>query len=77
MQWSSAEARDDGRNIKILTHGGAKPGVDAVRQDPVQHQWVKKNTETHKQFDVRKEKETFKEFIQEFVKQVVVSTLSE
>jgi hypothetical protein len=45
-----------------------------VRQEPTQHQWVKKNTETHKQLDAQKEKETFKEDRHEFLKQDVVST---
>jgi hypothetical protein len=40
----------------------------------MQHQWVKKNTEPHKQFDAGKEKETFKEARQEFLKQDVAST---
>jgi hypothetical protein len=34
---------------------------DAVRQDPTQHQWVKKNIDTQKKFDAWKENETFKE----------------
>jgi hypothetical protein len=34
VQWISAEARDDGRNINIVTRGGAKTGTDAVKQDP-------------------------------------------
>jgi hypothetical protein len=37
---------------------------------------VKKNTETQKQFDAWKENETFKEAIQEFLRQNVVSTLA-
>jgi hypothetical protein len=74
VQWISAEARDDGRNINIVTQGGAKTGTDAVRQDPTQHQWVKKNTEPQKQFDAWKEKETFKEARQEFLKKNVAST---
>jgi hypothetical protein len=45
------EARDDGRNINIVTRGGAKTGNDAVRQDLAQHQWVKNNVEPQKQFD--------------------------
>jgi hypothetical protein len=45
VQWISTEAREDGRNINIVMHGGAKTGDDAVKQDPVQHQWVKKNIE--------------------------------
>jgi hypothetical protein len=34
VQWIFAEARDDGRNINIVTHGGAQTGYDAVRNDP-------------------------------------------
>jgi hypothetical protein len=30
VQWISVEARDEGRNINILTHGGAKTRNDAV-----------------------------------------------
>jgi hypothetical protein len=61
VQWISAEVRDDGRNINIVMHGGAKERVDIVQQDPTQHQRVKKNTEPHKQFDAGKEKENFQE----------------
>jgi hypothetical protein len=61
VQWISAEAKDDGNNINIITRGGVKTGADAAKQDPVQHQWVKKNTEPQTHFDVRKENETFKE----------------
>jgi hypothetical protein len=45
VQWISIEERDDGRHINILTRGGSKTGYYAVRQDPTQHQWVKKNDE--------------------------------
>jgi hypothetical protein len=45
VQWISTEERDDGRNINVVTRGGAKTGDDVVRQDPTQHQWVKKNVE--------------------------------
>jgi hypothetical protein len=31
VQWISTEVRDDGRNINIVTHGGAKTGYDTVR----------------------------------------------
>jgi hypothetical protein len=61
VQWISVEARDEGRNINIFTHGGAKIGNDAVQQEPVQHQWVKKNVEARKQFDTQNEKEIFKQ----------------
>ena len=52
--------RDEGRNINIVTGGGAKIETDAVQQEPVQHQWVKKNVEPKKQFDAQNEKEIFK-----------------
>jgi hypothetical protein len=74
VQWISAEAREDGRNINIVMCGGAKTGDDAVKQEPVQHQWVKKNIEPPKRFDAGKEKETFKEERQEFIKKNVAST---
>jgi hypothetical protein len=74
VQWISAEARDEGRNINIVTRRGAKTGDDAAKQEPVQHQWIKKNTEPPKRFDAGKEKETFKEARQEFLKQNVAST---
>jgi hypothetical protein len=31
VQWISTESRDDWRNINIVTRGGAKTGVDAVK----------------------------------------------
>jgi hypothetical protein len=40
----------------------------------VQHQWVKNNIEPQKQFDAGKEKETFKEARQKFLKQNLAST---
>jgi hypothetical protein len=61
VQWISTESRDDGRNINIVTRGGAKTRTNAAKQDPTQHQWVKKNIDPQKQFDVRKENETFKD----------------
>ena len=60
VQWISAEERDEGRNINIVTHGGAKTGNDAVRQESIQHQWMKKNVEPRKQFNKLNEEETFK-----------------
>jgi hypothetical protein len=54
-------------------HEGAKIGDDAAKQEPVQHQWIKKNTKPPKQFD-EKNKETFKEAIQEFIKKNFSST---
>jgi hypothetical protein len=51
---------DRGWNINIVTHGGDKTGNDAVQQEPVQHQWVKKNIEQRKQFNAHKEKKIFK-----------------
>jgi hypothetical protein len=48
VQWISAKARDEVHNINIVTRGGDKIGNDAIRQEPVQHQWVKKNAEPRK-----------------------------
>ena len=47
---------DDGRNINIVTCGEAKTGADTVIHESVQHQWVKNNIESQKQFDAGKEK---------------------
>jgi hypothetical protein len=74
VQCISAEARDEGQNINIVTREGAKTGNDADRQEPVQNQWVKKNTEPRKQFDTQKEKEVFKQARQEFQKEYMAST---
>jgi hypothetical protein len=74
VQWISTEARDEGRNINIVTRGGAKTGNDTVRQEPTQNQWVKKNVEPRKQFNVQNEKEIFKEARQEFQKEDIAST---
>jgi hypothetical protein len=68
VQWISPEARDEGRNINIVTCKGDKIGNDTVRQDPVQHQWVRKNVEPRKQLDVKNEKEIFKQARKEFQK---------
>jgi hypothetical protein len=51
VQWIPSKAGDEGRNISIVTRGGAKTRNDAVRQESSQHQWVKKNVEPKKQFD--------------------------
>jgi hypothetical protein len=61
VQWISVESRDDRQNINIVTRGGTKIGNDAVRQDPAQNQWVRKNPNPKKQFDAQKEKEIFTE----------------
>jgi hypothetical protein len=45
VQWISTDSRDDGRNINIVMHRGANTGANAVRHEPTQHQWVKKNIE--------------------------------
>jgi hypothetical protein len=68
--------RDEGRNINIVTWGGAKTGNDVVRQEPAQHQWVKNNVEPKKQFDAQNEKDTFKQARQEFMKPNIASTLT-
>jgi len=74
VQWISIEARDDGKNINIVTRGGSKTGVDVEKQEPSQHQWVKKNIVPQNNFDVQKEKEMFKEARQEILKENVEST---
>jgi hypothetical protein len=51
VQWISKKERDEGRNINIVTWGVAKIVNDAVSQDPSQHQWVKNNVDSRKQFD--------------------------
>jgi hypothetical protein len=66
VQWISSEARNEGWNINIVTHGGDKTGNDTAHQELVQNQWVKKNTEPRKKFDAQKEKEIFKQARQEF-----------
>jgi hypothetical protein len=76
FQWISAEVRDDERKINIVTRGGAKIGNDVVRQEPVQHQWVKKNVEPRNQFDAQNEKETFKQSKQQFFNPNTASTLT-
>jgi hypothetical protein len=62
--------------MNIVTCGGAKTEDDTVRQEPVQHQWVKKNVEPRKQFDAQKEKEIFKQAQQEFEKEDITTTLT-
>jgi hypothetical protein len=42
------EAKEDGRNINIVTQGGSKTGTNTMKLDTTQHQWVKKSTEPHK-----------------------------
>jgi hypothetical protein len=74
VQWISTKSREDGRNMNIVTWRGAKIGDDATKQEAVQHQWIKKNTEPPMRFDVGKEKETFKEARQEFINQNFAST---
>jgi hypothetical protein len=60
VQWISAEVRDEGRNINIVTRRGDKTGNHATQQEPIQHQWVKKNVEPRKQFDAHNENDIFK-----------------
>jgi hypothetical protein len=76
FQWISAEAKDEGWSINIVTHGGMKIGNNTIRQEPVQHQWVKKNTEPRKKFDAQNEKEIFNQARQEFLKDDIASTLT-
>jgi hypothetical protein len=55
------KGRDNGINVNIVTRGGTKTRNDAVRKDLAQHQWVTMNAEPQKQFDVKNEKEIFKQ----------------
>jgi hypothetical protein len=73
VQWILAEARDDERNINIVTRGGMKKGNGATQQELAQNQWVKKNPEPMKQFEAHKEKEIFTEARQEFQKKDTTS----
>jgi hypothetical protein len=50
-QCISAKEMDEKTNINIVTCGGDNIGNDAVRQDPTQQQFVKKNDEPQKQID--------------------------
>jgi hypothetical protein len=52
VQWILAEPRDEGHNINIVTCGGEKTRNDTVQKEPVQNQWVKKNIEPRKQFNM-------------------------
>jgi hypothetical protein len=54
--------------------GGSKTRDDIVRQDPTQHQWMKKNVEPQKQFDVQNEKEIFNKDKQELLNLEIAST---
>ena len=74
IQWILAEEREDGWNINIVTHGGPKTGNDKVRLEPTHSQWVKKNTKQRKQFNMPKEKDSFKEDRQEFQKEDIALT---
>jgi hypothetical protein len=60
VQWILVKVRDEGRNINIVMNKGAKIGIDVVRQELAQHQWVKKIAEQRKQVDTHNEKEIFK-----------------
>jgi hypothetical protein len=53
--------QEDGKKINIVTRCGANIVVYAAKNDQDQDQWVRKNTTPQQNFDVRKEKETFKQ----------------
>jgi hypothetical protein len=75
VQWIVVETKEeDGKKIKIVIKGGAKTCSYVAKKNQDQHQWVKKNTTPQQQFDVRKEKETFKEASQEILKDNIAST---
>jgi two-component SAPR family response regulator len=44
VQWITTKAREERRKINIVMGRGAKKGDDVAKQEPVQHQWIKKNT---------------------------------
>jgi hypothetical protein len=45
VQWIMVEnIEEDGKNIKIVTRGGANIGEDVAKKDQYQYQWLKKNT---------------------------------
>jgi hypothetical protein len=73
VQWISTKARDDGRNINIVTRGGGKTETDTIKN--IQH-----NTNglrrilSHISSLMHKKKETFKEARHEFLKKNVAST---
>jgi hypothetical protein len=76
VQWIGVENREeDGKNINIVTRGGAKTGEDASKKDQNQYQWVKKNTTQKHMFDALKEKEIFKEARKEILRENSVSNL--
>jgi hypothetical protein len=75
VQWIVVETReDDGKNINIVTRGGAKIGVYASKKDQDQYQWVRKSITTKHKFYVRKKNETFKEARQDILKENIAST---
>jgi hypothetical protein len=39
-----SKREEDGKNINIVTRGGAKIGEDAAKKDQDEYQWVRKNT---------------------------------
>jgi hypothetical protein len=66
---------EDGKNINIVSRGGAKTGPDATNKNQDQHHWVRKNITPQHNFDAHKEKETFKEVRQEILKENIAYTL--
>jgi hypothetical protein len=75
VQWIVVENKEEnGKNIHIVTRGGAKKGEDAKKKYQDQYQWAWKNTTPEQKFDARKEKEIFKESRQEILKEKIVST---
>jgi hypothetical protein len=53
-----------------VTRGGVNTGVDAQDQNKESQFWIQKKTHPQQQFDVNKEKETFKEAKNEFLKRM-------
>jgi len=57
LQWIVVENREKhGKNIKIVTRGGAKTREDVAKKDQDQYEWVRKNTTPEHKFDAHKEK---------------------
>jgi hypothetical protein len=66
----------DGKKTIIVTRGGSRTREDVAKKNQDQHQWVKKNTTPQHNFDVCKEKETFKEVKHEILNKNIVTTSS-
>jgi hypothetical protein len=41
VQWIATEARDDGKQINIVTRGGTKKGEDTMNKNQGQYHWIR------------------------------------